>query len=176
MTAYRFLIVLLVGLAAVLGATIDASNELFQDPGGNWPSGAAPVILDDCFVIKLSEQAAQKAEALPENGLPRGVEEFDALLLKRGLTTGRRVARSRGLPTLNLELFRSVGLDRIFRETRWVGGMWKDALLYRVGRKWVGPAQRFAGVQQRSTMITAGYLPITPGDEAAKDDQEDGEE
>lgn len=114
MTAYRFLTVLLVGLAAVLGATIDASNELFQDPGGNWPSGAAPVILDDCFVIKLSEQAAQEAEALPENGLPRGVEEFDALLLKRGLTTGRRVARSHGLPTLNLELFRSVGLDRAY--------------------------------------------------------------
>lgn len=50
------------------------------------------------------------------------------------------------------------GLARIFRDTRWAGGAWRQAMRYLPGAQ---PADRirFAGIQQRATMIPAELLP-----------------
>ena len=115
MLFHRFRVGLFVLLSASFVASGPAGDGPFQDPTGVWPTPeAAPVILDDCFVVKLSEDAAESAEKLPEDGLPRGIAEFDELLGKRGLVHGYRAVRSRGTPSLDLDLFRSIGLDRTY--------------------------------------------------------------
>ena len=69
---------------------------------------------------------------------------------------------------------RYVGLERIFKDTRWAGGLWRDALRYRVGEKWNGRKHRFAGIQQRSTRIYWEYLPERVLEVASEDAGDDG--
>ena len=69
---------------------------------------------------------------------------------------------------------RYVGLERIFKDTRWAGGLWRDALRYRVVEKWRGPKHRFAGIQQQSTRIDRKYLPERVLEVASENAGDDG--
>ena len=59
-----------------------------------------------------------------------------------------------------------VGLDRLFRETRWAGGNWRTALRYLDGAAPCGRAC-FAGVQQRATLLPSRWLPGSEPDREA---------
>jgi hypothetical protein len=66
----------------------------------------------DRLMVKLSRQAADSADELPEDTLPRGIPSFDTFKLRSGIRCGYRVVRTHGLPVGDPELFRSSGLDR----------------------------------------------------------------
>lgn len=52
-----------------------------------------------------------------------------------------------------------VGLEKIFRDTRWQGGGWRQALRYLPGVKASNEAIRFTGIRSRATELPTHLLP-----------------
>lgn len=108
-------------------------------PGG-WPAGT---IRHDRVVVKLAAHVDSYVE-WPEFELPRQIEGFDRFLTRHGITSGRRALRERGLPVRDPELFRSIGLDRIYELDlpRALPARGVDALVRELGREpWVEYAE-----------------------------------
>ncbi|MDH3628788.1 MAG: S8 family serine peptidase [Acidobacteriota bacterium] len=66
------------------------------------------------IVIKLTPEAAARAQTLPERTLPTGLPELDALRSRQEITGGYRLIRKRGAPIAAPQLFHKIGLDRIY--------------------------------------------------------------
>ena len=138
------------------GEGVQCLNHLLTAPADSWRAGDRKTVSE--LILEAREHA--------------GVESGRAL---EGI--GLKLLNWNDPATIVLLVANQyVGLERIFKETRWAGGLWRDALLYQVGTRWIGPAQRFAGVQQRSTMINREYLPMKAGAEAADGDQSGDDE
>jgi hypothetical protein len=75
--------------------------------------GEVPVMRGDRLVVKLKPDAAGRAPALPEYGLPQ-LPELDALCQKHGIRDGFRVVRQHGTPIRDWALFSEIGLDRLY--------------------------------------------------------------
>ena len=58
---------------------------------------------------------------------------------------------------------RHVGLERIFRDTRWSGQGWVDALRHLDGVDAADQPVRFTGMRCRATAVLAVYLPLDEG-------------
>ena len=55
---------------------------------------------------------------------------------------------------------RQVGLERLFRDTRWAGQGWPDALRHLEGVEACKQPVRFVGVRSRATVIPGRYFPV----------------
>ena len=76
--------------------------------------GPQPELVTDKIVIKLTAEFARGATALPEIGLPTGLAEFDEMLSRHGIEDGFRLRQTRGRPIRDMELFRKIGIDRLY--------------------------------------------------------------
>ncbi len=76
--------------------------------------GPQPELIADKIVIKLTAEFAREATALPELGLPTGLAEFDEMLSRHGIEDGFRLRQTRGRPIRDMELFRKIGIDRMY--------------------------------------------------------------
>ncbi|MDX1388163.1 MAG: S8 family serine peptidase, partial [Acidobacteriota bacterium] len=108
------LVVSLCVLAAVAGEPGEKPLRLGADPVPHPGFYIEESIRADQFVVKLAKDAAEGAHRLPVLGLPEGIAELEALLVKHGIVDGRRVVQKRGTPIGNVELFKKVGLDRAY--------------------------------------------------------------
>lgn len=121
------------------GEGVQCLNQLFTSPADTWRSGERKTI----------------GELIMDARDPGGADAREAL---GGF--GLKLLNWSDPETITLLVAnRHVGLERIYKDTRWASALWRDALLYQVGEIWIGPKYRFAGIQQRSIRIYPRYLP-----------------
>ena len=78
------------------------------------PTALASEIVEGRVIVKLDAEAAARARTLPEDALPRGLAELDKARESLGIADGFRVIRKRGAPMGDPQLFREIGLDRLY--------------------------------------------------------------
>lgn len=123
-------------------------THLYSSPVDLWHSGAR----------KLVSELLLEARSLGTGAAARSE------ITKLGL----RIHKEAGEETWLLVANQHVGLERVFRDTRWAGGGWKTALGYLAGARPWPVSLRFAGVKQRAIAIPRSWLPRD--DEENEDD------
>lgn len=102
------------------------------------------------------------------SGERRTVAELYLEATKTGGVDERRALQAMGLRVVNetdpdlrclMVANRHVGLERIFRDTRWAGQGWVDALRHLPGVDAADEPVRFTGTRCRATQVIQRYLP-----------------
>lgn len=102
----RFTLFLVAALLAMPAVTRAAGSCADQD----LPPRSG--FLDDRVLVRLSQEAADRAATASEERLPDGVPGLGELLARKGIREGRRLIRTYGVPIGDPDLFSSTGLDR----------------------------------------------------------------
>jgi len=81
------------------------------DPAGGLPSAPCEA---ERLIVKLTPEAASRADLLPEWSLPRGIAELETWRARHRVGEGRRVVQKHNRPIRDRPAFERLGLDRIY--------------------------------------------------------------
>ena len=100
-------------LPALMAALCSLSwvPTMAADPAGGLPSALCEA---ERLIVKLTPEAASRADLLPEWSLPRGIAELEKWRARHRVGEGRRVIQKHDRPIRDRPAFERLGLDRIY--------------------------------------------------------------
>ena len=101
-------------LSVCLIAAVFASNPAPASSGDATTADETLPFVPDRVIVKLREEYAAQAQALPDERLPLGLAELEDICRRYGIEIGNRLVRERGRSVRDPVVFRRVGLDRVY--------------------------------------------------------------